>query len=55
MQKAFTRINTQSIIITRPEKPTPFSFPILVDTLRERFSNEDIQSRIDRILNSLKE
>jgi ATP-dependent Lhr-like helicase len=54
MQKAFSRINTQKIIVTQPGKPTPFSFPILVDTLRERFSNEDIQSRIDRILNSLK-
>jgi ATP-dependent Lhr-like helicase len=53
MQKAFVRMHSQKIVITQPEKPTPFSFPILVDTLRERFSNEDIQSRIDRLLSSL--
>jgi ATP-dependent helicase Lhr and Lhr-like helicase len=52
MQEAFTRMHSQKIIITQPEKPTPFSFPILVDTLRERFSNEDIQSRIDRLLST---
>jgi ATP-dependent Lhr-like helicase len=53
MQAAFERISTQEIVVTHPEKPTPFAFPILVDSLRERFSNEDIQSRIDNILKSL--
>lgn len=53
MQAAFDRIAAQQIIVTHPEKPTPFAFPILVDSLRERFSNEDIQSRIDNILKSL--
>lgn len=50
MQQAFDRIATQEIVVAKPERPTPFSFPILVDTLRERFSNEDVQSRIDKIL-----
>jgi ATP-dependent Lhr-like helicase len=50
MQEAFARISAQKIIVSKPERPTPFSFPILVDTLRERFSNEDIQARIDKIL-----
>jgi ATP-dependent Lhr-like helicase len=53
MQDAFKRISTQKIVITNPVKPTPFAFPILVDTLREKFSNEDIQTRIDKILNSV--
>jgi ATP-dependent Lhr-like helicase len=53
MRTAFERISNQKIIITTPEKPTPFSFPILVDTLRERFSNEDFQTRIDKILSSV--
>jgi ATP-dependent Lhr-like helicase len=53
MQNAFNRIAQQKIIVTYPQKPTPFAFPILVDTLREKFSNEDIQTRIDRILNSV--
>jgi ATP-dependent helicase Lhr and Lhr-like helicase len=53
MQSAFSRINSQKIIVTKPSKPTPFSFPILVDSLRERFTNEDIQTRIDKILKSV--
>lgn len=53
MQNAFSRMSTQKIIVTYPQKPTPFAFPILVDTLREKFSNEDIQSRIDKILTSV--
>ncbi len=55
MQKAFNRISKQKIILTKPDKPTPFSFPILVDSLRERFSNEDIQTRIDKILKSVQQ
>lgn len=53
MQRAFSRISQQTIITAKPDKPTPFSFPILVDSLRERFSNEDIQARIDKILKSV--
>jgi ATP-dependent Lhr-like helicase len=53
MQRAFTRIREQKIVVTNPEKPTPFSFPILVDSLREKFSNEDLQARIDKILRSV--
>ena len=53
MQNAFKRISSQQMVVTYPEKPTPFSFPILVDTLREQFSNEDIQSRIDKILKTV--
>jgi ATP-dependent Lhr-like helicase len=50
MQRAFTRISTQEIILSHPEGPTPFAFPILVDSLRDKFSNEDLQARIDKIL-----
>jgi len=53
MQSAFERISQQEIVVMHPEKPTPFSFPILVDSLREKFSNEDMQTRIDKILKSI--
>ena len=52
MRRAFTRISSQEIIVSRPERPTPFAFPILVDSLRDKFSNEDLQARIDKILKS---
>lgn len=53
MQEAFSRISGQKVVVARPGRPTPFSFPILVDTLREKYSNEDIQARIERILKTL--
>jgi ATP-dependent Lhr-like helicase len=53
MKNAFTRLHNQKVVLTHPDKPTPFSFPILVDTLRDKFSNEDMQARIDKILKSV--
>lgn len=53
LQEAFQRISTHKIIITKPEKPTPFSFPLLVDNLRERFMPEDLNTRIEKMLEGL--
>ena len=33
-------------MLTRPEKATPFAFPIIVDRLRERLSSEQLEDRI---------
>ena len=49
MRRALERISGQEIIIKYPEKPTPFAFPILVDRLRERLSNEKLEDRISRM------
>ena len=49
LREALDRINTQQIILTRPGKPTPFSFPILVDRLREKLSSEKLEDRIRRM------
>jgi ATP-dependent helicase Lhr and Lhr-like helicase len=53
MQDAFKRISEQKVVVSKPGRPTPFSFPILVDTLREKYSNEDMQARIEKILKGL--
>lgn len=51
MTLAFTRINTQKIIIKSMERPSPFCFPILVDGLsRDKFSNEDREARIQKMI-----
>jgi ATP-dependent Lhr-like helicase len=50
LRKALTRIYHQKIVITRPEKPTPFAFPIMVDRLREKLSTEKIADRIRRMV-----
>lgn len=52
MTLAFTRINSQKIVIKTLERPSPFCFPILVDGLsRDKFSNEDREARIQKMIN----
>lgn len=47
---ALARIEKQKIIITHPEKPTPFSFPIIVDRTREKLTSEKIEDRIKKMM-----
>lgn len=49
MRRALQRIATQKIVITRPEKPTPFAFPIMVDRLREKLTSEKLEDRIRKM------
>ena len=49
MRNALERINHQKIILEQPEKPTPFSFPILVERIRERYTSEELKDRIKRM------
>lgn len=49
MQRAFDRISKHRIILTFPDKLTPFAFPIFSESFRERYSNEDWQSRIENL------
>lgn len=46
LRAALQRISGQQILLTRPEKATPFAFPIIVDRLRERLSSEQLEDRI---------
>jgi len=50
LRKALERISQQRIVITTPEKPTPFAFPIMVDRLREKLSSEKIDDRIRKMV-----
>ena len=50
MQEALRRINQQKLVLTNPEKPTPFAFPILVDRLsREKLSSETLEERVKKM------
>lgn len=53
MQLAFERISEHKIIFSRPTKLTPFAFPIFAESFRERYSNEDWQSRLEKLKNQL--
>jgi ATP-dependent Lhr-like helicase len=49
LRQALDRIAQQELKITFPSKATPFSFPIVVDRLRESMSSEKLEDRIRRM------
>ena len=50
LRSVLDRLNAGRWVITHPERPTPFSFPILVDRLREKLSSEQLEARIRRMV-----
>jgi len=47
---ALQRIIKQSIILKQIERPTPFAFPIMIDSLgRERLTTETMEERVARM------
>jgi ATP-dependent Lhr-like helicase len=49
LRNALTRIKNQKTVLTYPDRPTPFSFPILVDRLREKLTSEKLSDRIKKM------
>ena len=49
LRRALERISHQKIILSRPDKPTPFAFPIMVDHMREKLTSEKLEDRIKRM------
>lgn len=49
LRAVLDRLNAGKWVITHPEAPTPFSFPILVDRLRSSLTSEALESRIKRM------
>lgn len=47
--EAMERVSRQKVVLKSPQKPTPFSFPIMVDRLRERLSSEKLEDRIRKM------
>ena len=48
-RKALKSISEKEIIVKETVKPTPFSFPIMVDRLREKLSTEKLEDRIKKM------
>jgi len=49
LRDMLSRIQQSKIIITFPERLTPFCFPIKVDSLREDLSSEKLEDRVRRM------
>ena len=52
LRKALIRIQKQKLIWKKISKPSPFSFPIITDRLRESLSSEQFDDRISKMLNN---
>lgn len=50
LRNCLERIQNQKFVMTYPEKPTPFSFPIMVDRLREKMSTENLEDRVKKMV-----
>jgi ATP-dependent Lhr-like helicase len=46
---ALNRMLQQKTVLRSPDKPTPLSFPIIVDRLREQMSSEALVQRIEKM------
>ena len=54
LRLALERIGTQKHVWKSCQKPTPFSFPIITDRLREKLSSEKLADRIRRMTEKLR-
>ena len=53
LQHSLARMSAQQLDIQVLARPTPFSFPLMVERLREKLSNESMADRIARMVQQL--
>jgi len=53
LRYSLARMATQTLVINPLQRPTPLAFPLLVERLREKLSNEQVAERIARMLAQL--
>jgi len=51
--RALNRIAAHPVIVRHTEKLSPFAFPIFAESFRERFSNEALEDRLNKIIAQL--
>ena len=50
LRETMERIYNNKIVITFPQRLTPFCFPIKVDSLREQLTSEKLEDRIKKMI-----
>jgi ATP-dependent Lhr-like helicase len=53
--QALARLRSSRVVVTRPARPTPFSFPLMVELFREQLSTEALEARVARMVGELEE
>jgi ATP-dependent helicase Lhr and Lhr-like helicase len=49
LSKALARINTERMTVVRSDRPTPFSFPLMVERFRGKLTTESLADRVARM------
>lgn len=49
LREVLNRIQQMNILLTHPEKGTPFAFPIMIDRLRTKLTSEKLEDRIKKL------
>ncbi len=49
LRNALQRITNENIVLTFPDRLTPFCFPIKVDSMRENLTSEKLEDRIQKM------
>ena len=50
---SLARMASQRLVLQKPDRPTPFAFPLMVERFREKLSNESVADRIARMVSQL--
>jgi len=53
LRASLARMSSQTLVVKALQRPTPFAFPLLVERLREKLSNEKLADRIARMVAQL--
>jgi ATP-dependent Lhr-like helicase len=53
LRKTLVRLAAGPVVITEPKRPTPLSFPLLVDRMRAEVSSEKLADRVRRMTQRL--
>ena len=50
---ALARLRGSRLLLTNPQRPTPFAFPLLVEMFREELTTEALEARVTRMVEAL--
>jgi ATP-dependent Lhr-like helicase len=53
MLAALQRLRGSPALLTRPARPTPFAFPLMVEIFRESLTSEALETRVARMVAEL--
>jgi ATP-dependent Lhr-like helicase len=53
LERTLARIGASRLVVVDPPQPTPFAFPLMVERIREKFSNEKAADRVARLVRDL--